>query len=251
MPAAPAPAVSAPTLPISAPPSPFLACPSPFLACTVRWRPLARARHVSLRIDPVAGEVVVVLPPSAGRREGLALLRRHAAWVARELEGLAPRRPFRPGALVPLGDVPHRLLHRPERPDGRAELRRGRILVGGAAEALPRRVLELLRAEAARRIAPHAGRHAAALAVAPRAIRLKDTRSRWGSCAPDGTLAFSWRLAMAPDWVLDSVVAHEVAHLAEPNHSPRFWATLDRLAPRHAGARDWLRRHGPGLLRVG
>ncbi|PWC28930.1 zinc metallopeptidase [Pseudoroseomonas aestuarii] len=224
---------------------------SPALACPVRWRPLARARHVSLRIDPVAGVVVVVLPPQAGRRAGLALLRRHAEWVAREMAALAPRRPLGPGALVPLGDVPHPILHRPGHPAGPAELLGGRILVGGAAEALPRRVLELLRAEAGRRIAPRVRRHAAALAVAPSAVRLKDTRSRWGSCAPDGTLAFSWRLVMAPGWVLDSVVAHEVAHLSERNHSPRFWAQLGRLAPRHEGAREWLRRHGPGLLRIG
>ncbi|MFC7608443.1 M48 family metallopeptidase [Teichococcus aestuarii] len=89
-------------------------------------------------------------------------------------------------------------------------------------------MLELLRAEAGRRIAPRVRRHAAALAVAPPVVRLKDTRSRWGSCAPDGTLAFSWRLVMAPGWVLDSVVAHEVAHLSERNHSPRFWAQLGR-----------------------
>ena len=93
--------------------------------------------------------------------------------------------------------------------------------------------------------------HAAALQVKPRVIRLKDTRSRWGSCAPDGTLAFSWRLVMAPDWVLDYVVAHEVAHLRELNHSHRFWAHVERLTPNRDAAVEWLRAHGPALLRVG
>jgi predicted metal-dependent hydrolase len=87
--------------------------------------------------------------------------------------------------------------------------------------------------------------------VRPQAIRLKDTRSRWGSCAPDGTLAFSWRLVMAPDWVLDYVVAHEVAHLRELNHSSRFWAHVERLTPHRDAAVEWLRQHGPALLRVG
>jgi hypothetical protein len=82
-------------------------------------------------------------------------------------------------------------------------------------------------------------------------VLLKDTRSRWGSCAPDGTLAFSWRLVMAPGWVLDYVVAHEVAHLVELNHSDRFWAHVARLSPHREAAVDWLRRNGPGLLRVG
>ena len=72
-----------------------------------------------------------------------------------------------------------------------------------------------------------------------------------GSCAPDGTLAFSWRLVMAPDWVLDYVVAHEVAHLRELNHSPRFWAHVARLTPHRDAAVEWLRLNGPALLRVG
>lgn len=60
---------------------------------------------------------------------------------------------------------------------------------------------------------------------------------------------FSWRLAMAPPEVLDYVVAHEVAHLAEMNHSPRFWAVVERLRPDYGTARAWLRQHGAGLHR--
>ena len=79
------------------------------------------------------------------------------------------------------------------------------------------------------------------------AITLRDPRSRWGSCSPAGDLMFSWRLVMAPAAVLDYVVAHEVAHLAEMNHSTRFWAVVRRLCPDHAPAREWLRRHGASL----
>ncbi|WP_131829780.1 M48 family metallopeptidase, partial [Teichococcus deserti] len=112
-------------------------------------------------------------------------------------------------------------------------------------------LLDLLQAEADRRIRPRVRRHAESLGVVPGPVRLKDTRTRWASCAPDGTLAFSWRLVMAPDWVLDYVVAHEVAHLRELNHSPRFWAALARLSPHHEAAQAWLRARGPALLRVG
>ncbi|WBV43727.1 M48 family metallopeptidase [Pseudoroseomonas cervicalis] len=227
---------------------------APPTACALLWRRSARARLVSLRIEPVAGAVLVTLPaslaPAAGRRAGLALLRRHAGWVAARLAALAPPLRLGPGAAVRLGDVPHPICHRPGHA-GPAALRQGGILVGGAAETLPTQVLELLRDEASRRIRARVRRHAARLGLAPRAVRLKDTRSRWGSCAPDGTLAFSWRLVMAPDWVLDHVVAHEVAHLQELNHSPRFWAVLAALNPHRDAAQAWLRRHGPGLLRVG
>jgi predicted metal-dependent hydrolase len=78
-------------------------------------------------------------------------------------------------------------------------------------------------------------------------ITLRDTRSRWGSCTADGALMYSWRLAMAPPAVLDYVAAHEVAHLAQMNHSPAFWAVVARLVPGHAAPRRWLKLHGQTL----
>jgi len=125
------------------------------------------------------------------------------------------------------------------------------LVVPGAEENFRRRALDFMRAEARRRITAHIAPHAAALGVAHGPIRVKDTRSRWGSCAPDGTLAFSWRLVMAPEWVMDYVVAHEVAHLKELNHSPRFWAHLAKLTPHREEAVAWLTKEGPALLRIG
>jgi predicted metal-dependent hydrolase len=80
---------------------------------------------------------------------------------------------------------------------------------------------------------------------------VKDTSSRWGSCTSDRSLSFSWRLLMAPDFVQDYVVAHEVAHLRHMNHGTEFWRLVGELTPHQAAARDWLHRHGPGLLRIG
>lgn len=215
----------------------------------VLWRRSARARRVSLRLDAVAGAVVLTLPVRAARARGLELLERHAAWVLKQVEGLAPALEFRDGAEVPLGGVPHLVRHEPGRRVARIE--DGALVVGGDAAGLARRVERLLRAEALRRIAARVAVHAAALGVRPAAVRLKDTRTRWGSCAPDRTLSFTWRLVMAPDWVLDYVVAHEVAHLREMNHGPRFWALCESRTPHRAAATAWLKRHGPGLLRAG
>lgn len=220
--------------------------------CPLRWQRNRRARHVSLRIDARAGAVVVTLPPRATRRAGMALLDAHAAWVRESLARLAPPTPLVAGAVVPILDQPHRICRAPRgTPDGEAWIERGAILVPGPRDAWGPSVLALLRAEAGRRIATVVARHAGVLSVAYRGPRLKDTRSRWGSCAPDGTLAFSWRIVMAPDWVLDYVVAHEVAHLMELNHSDRFWAHVARLSPHRAAAVAWLKANGPRLLRVG
>ena len=219
--------------------------------CPVRWRRSTRARRVSLRIDARAGEVVVTLPPRANRRAGVALLTTHAAWVMEKLAALSPHIALEPGSEVPLGGVPHVVRWAPGT-HAAARLEPGAIVVGGGtSEDVPRRVAEFLRAEARRRMEVLSAGHAARLGVKPKALKLKDTRSRWGSCAPDGTLAFSWRLVMAPDWVLDYVVAHEVAHLRELNHSPRFWAHVARLTPHRDAAVEWLRLNGPALLRVG
>ena len=78
-------------------------------------------------------------------------------------------------------------------------------------------------------------------------MTFKDTRSRWGSCTSDGRLAFSWRIVMAPPYVIDYLAAHEVAHLAEMNHGPRFWTACRRLCPRTDEAKAWLKRHGTML----
>lgn len=215
----------------------------------VRWRRTARARRVSLRVDPVAGHVVLTLPMRAARARGMELLEQHAAWVLRQVERLAPALEFRDGAAVPLGGVAHAVRHDPAARVSRIE--EGVLVVGGAAEAVGRRVERLLRGEALRRLSARVMHHAEALGVRPKAVRLKDTRSRWGSCSPDRTLSFTWRLVMAPPWVLDYVVAHEVAHLREMNHSDRFWALCESRTPHREAATAWLKRHGPELLRAG
>ncbi|RMD90830.1 MAG: M48 family peptidase, partial [Alphaproteobacteria bacterium] len=92
-------------------------------------------------------------------------------------------------------------------------------------------------------------RHAARLGRRYGRLSLRDTRSRWGSCSAEGNLNFSWRLVMAPPEVLDYVAAHEVAHLAEMNHSPAFWALVERLFPAHEAPRRWLRENGASLHR--
>ena len=81
-------------------------------------------------------------------------------------------------------------------------------------------------------------------------LGVRDARTRWGSCSAAGRLSFSWRLIMAPDWVLDYVVAHEVAHLVELNHGPRFWRLVDELGPDRSRAQAWLKANGARLQAV-
>ena len=104
--------------------------------------------------------------------------------------------------------------------------------------------LAYLKLQSRDKLAERVGFHARALGRTPGKLTLRDTRSRWGSCTPSGDLMFSWRLIMAPTRILDYVAAHEVAHLAQMNHSAAFWAEVNRLFPAHLEARRWLKAEG-------
>ena len=216
----------------------------------IEWRRSARARRVSLRIDPRGGAVVVTLPPRAGRNAGMALLMSHAAWVAERLAALPGAIAFADGAVLPLHGADHVVRHRPGA-RGSAWLEGREIVVAGDPAFLPRRLADFLRAEAKRSLGELAARKARMAGVVPRRITVKDTKSRWGSCAANRNLAFCWRLVMAPPFVQDYVTAHEVAHLVHMNHSAKFWALTAQLTPHTDAAMTWLRVHGPRLLRVG
>jgi hypothetical protein len=203
-----------------------------------------------LRIDPCGGGVVVTLPIRAGRGAGVALLMNHADWVADRLAALPEALLFTDGAMVPIGGVPHRIRHMPQSQGG-AWVQDGELHVAGAPEFLRRRVLDFLRGEARRQLSALVVVKSTMLGLSVRRIMVKDTRSRWGSCAADGSLAFSWRLVMTPEFVQDYVAAHEVAHLRHMNHGKRFWNLVDRLTPHAATAIPWLRAEGFRLLRVG
>ena len=103
------------------------------------------------------------------------------------------------------------------------------------------------RAQARRIFEARVDAWAAAFDLTPGRVTIREQRTRWGSCTHKGDLSFNWRLVLAPDWVLDSIVVHELCHIDELNHSDRFWALLDERYPRHEEASEWLREHGAAL----
>ena len=92
---------------------------------------------------------------------------------------------------------------------------------------------------------------AASLGVGLKRISIRDQTSRWGSCSTTGVLSYSWRLILAPPFVLDYLAAHEAAHLVEMNHSRRFWRLVEGIYPDVARAKSWLDAHGADLHRYG
>jgi hypothetical protein len=142
------------------------------------------------------------------------------------------------------------------------DTRGGGVIVGSETDELiisvscdpahvARRIRDFLVREARRDLAAAIDGYAPRLGQRPVRMTLRDTRSRWGSCTARGELNFSWRLILAPPMVLDYLVAHEMAHLREMNHSPRFWALLGDLCPNVEAAEAWLKRNGSSLHRYG
>ncbi len=186
------------------------------------------------------------LPARAGESEALAFAAGQADWIRRTLARATVTEQVCFGTCLPLAGQLLRL----EPASVRAPVIAGAVLClpPDPARVAPR-VLAYLKLHARQRLQAASDRYAAQLGRDHNGITLRDTRSRWGSCASDGRLMYSWRLIMAPPAVLDYVAAHEVAHLAEMNHSPAFWAVVRGLMPDYETHRRWLKRDGNALHR--
>lgn len=208
-----------------------------------------RARRLIVRVDPVSGRVMVTAPSKRALPEALRFAAARALWIRARLDEAAAARPFVAGGVCPYLGVEHRIVH--QGPARAAVTRRAgdqpSLLVGGDPAHLNRRLTDWLRREARDALTARADDYAARLGRRRGPIRIRDTRSRWGSCASDGSLSFSWRLILAPPEILDYVAAHECAHLVHLNHSPAYWRTLKSLGVDAVAARAWFAAHGPAL----
>lgn len=217
---------------------------NPPVALTLRKS--ARARRISLRVSRLDGRVTLTLPQGASEREALDFARSKGDWLRKTLAGQGAQTLVSQGAEVPVLGQMRRIAPGA----GRAVvLGPDTLEVPGPPERMGARALGFLKQQARDRLAAAADGYAESLGRPYARLTLRDTRSRWGSCTADGGLMFSWRLIMAPPDVLAYVAAHEVAHLAEMNHSLAFWTVVDRLYGDHRAERRWLREHGHRLHR--
>lgn len=218
----------------------------------VRVRVSPRARRLALKIDAVGDAVELVLPPRTSLPRALNFLKSNRDWLESRLAALPPRVTFADGETVPILGIPHRIRHvARSREHGPVWMDGREIRVGGDPVHAARRVRDFLKEMARAELGRRARRLALQLGRRIGRITVRDTTTRWGSCSANGNLAFSWRLVMAPESVLQYVVAHEAAHLVEMNHGPRFWKLVKRLVPDVERQRNWLNRNRAWLLRIG
>jgi predicted metal-dependent hydrolase len=229
----------------------------------------ARARRLRVTIDPVHG-LIVTVPPATRRgwahpeRDIERFLREREGWVRRHLTGharqraeLAARGGLRDGATIRFRGELHTLRIVPANAGSRRSTvtreggDSGDELVVRLATADSRPIAAVLDAwfrERARvLIDVEIANHAPALGVNPKAVSVRDQRSRWGSASRHARLSFSWRLVLAPPEALETVVIHELAHLRVFGHGPAFWALVAGRRPDHLTWRKWLRTHSVEL----
>ena len=206
----------------------------------------SRARRFSLRVSRLDGKVTLSMPLRAREGEALAFLKGHEGWLRQTLSAMpaSSLQTVGHGAVIPVegqGLTITPATGRGVRVDG------DRLLVPGDPATVGPRVAAWLKVLARDRLATASTRYAGLVGRQYSSLAIRDTRSRWGSCSPDGRLMYSWRLILAPAPVLDYVAAHEVAHLVELNHSPAYWRVVTGICPDWKRHRDWLKANGSTL----
>ena len=199
----------------------------------LRVRVHANARRMILRFDPRSGDGKLTVPPGTPASAAHTFLSQSARWIDSNAPELADAGALPYPATIPLDGIDWHIVST-GRVRGTVVREPERVLrVPGASHRIMPRLAGYLKNEAEQKLTPLALALADRLERRPSALRFRDPRSQWGSCSSARVLTFSWRVMMAPREAQTYLVAHEVAHLAEMNHSRAFWRTVSKLEP------DW------------
>ncbi len=209
----------------------------------------ARARRMRLRFDPVKGEARITLPPRAALKSALSWAAEQSAWIEHQCLRMADTVRIEDGATIPVEGRPVRIVATGT-PGRRIALEEDVMIVGGPVAHAGGRVLRWLKARALEALTAETRELARVHGLPLASVAIGDPRARWGSCASNGAIRYSWRLILAPPDVRLATVAHEVAHLVHMHHGPDFHALVRAISPACPDkARAWLRREGAGLHR--
>jgi predicted metal-dependent hydrolase len=213
------------------------------IAITLRKH--ASAKRMTLRLSHDGEGAILTLPKRGTRAEAQAFAERSKPWLVKQLAKKEPRRSFVDGARIPLrGELYAIQATGGTRGVVTCDHALRIIHVPGAGEHLARRLTDYFKAEAKRDLERTSRDYATKMQLTYKRLTVRDQKSRWGSCSADGALNYSWRLIMAPPQVLDYVAAHEVAHLKEMNHGPRFWRLVLTHCTHARKAKIWLKENG-------
>ncbi|RZA06773.1 MAG: M48 family peptidase [Moraxellaceae bacterium] len=218
------------------------------------------ARRRSMSIEISKAQVVVRAPYFVARVDIEKFVREKSSWVQQKLaqqeEQLSalPTYSFANGSYLPyLGEQLILVVHRQPKAD---VVRYGTqlLVILGSRCRLPdeeqtkRLVCQWYQAQALTLLQLKTDAAVARLGVTYAGVTVKATRSKWGHCTAQGAIQYNWQILLAPEPIVDYLVAHEVSHLIHHNHSPAFWAVVAGLCPDYKNRRAWLKAHGMQLM---
>lgn len=209
----------------------------------------AKARRLTLRYDAKKEHFVLSSPKRASKKSMVEFVTESENWMRKQVVVTPQATVLKPGSFLPL-EGKERLIIHTEAPGVEIVLTDDTITVKCREARFPRALDRFIRQRAHNIITSLSHKKAMELGRSIQSIQLRDTTTRWGSCTHDGKLSFSWRLIMAPAEIIDYVVAHEVAHLAVFDHSPKFWATCRTLTPHTTFGKHWLQQNGSTLHQI-
>lgn len=208
-----------------------------------------KAKRIKLRYDAINDRAILTLPRFTSKRSALKFATSHIEWLKEQRAKIPKPIYLIDGSHISILGERKGIVHDPSLP-ARIDITADQIIVGGTKEGLSVRLENYLKKEALKTIEPLANEMAKTINKKFKRIQIRDTKSRWGSCSSSDNLSFSWRLIMTPPQVLEYVVAHEIAHLEEMNHSPQFWNIVDQLVPNAKTSRKWLKNDGQALMLI-
>jgi hypothetical protein len=215
----------------------------------VKVRQSLKAKHRSIRIHH-HGQVELVIPFNDNFLNAQDILNAKERWIRSKLNKIKPKELINKsicvGDVIPILGVPHTIFHHVDANNRTIQVVSGSIYISQSdiyLYGLRRFLLQLLR----EKIEVYLAKFSLSLKVSYRRYSIKDTKSRWGSCTSKGDLNFSWRLIFAPEKVVTYLVAHEICHIKEMNHSKKFWQLVANIYPEYKQAKMWLKNNGRTL----
>ena len=203
-----------------------------------------RAKHILLKQNQ-QGEIVLTCPKFCPKMLAVAFAKKQLPWIRAHIQYGPMPHAFEPGETITIVGKKYKLKR------GKQTQEEGGVLsLSGEAEFFHRRVCSYGQKKLLPYVQKRVADLTAQMGIKPGRITLRNTSSRWGSCSSTKNLSFCWKIAFAPVEVIDYLVAHEVAHLKQMNHSVRFWSLVDELTPHRRVAEKWLKKNGRALQMI-
>ena len=204
------------------------------------------SRKLTLKIDEKERVPVLAVPRFCSRKQAINFVTEHTDWIVKALNKLPEIKYFGAGTSLSLFGQTVTIEHHPEARRG-VWLEADKLCVSGENEFIHRRVKDYIKRCAQKEFYDYSQKLADKINCNLAGVSIKDTTSRWGSCSTLHHINYSWRIALAPKFVIDYLMAHEVSHLKHPDHSDEFWACVATLCPEWSNGRIWLKRYGKTL----